>query len=59
MNIHVDDENDHSPKFEQSAYTFYTDEYPYNNTEIGRVELIFKKKWMRRIIGSTRVSQNC
>ncbi|KAI6175361.1 DE-cadherin [Aphelenchoides bicaudatus] len=37
IDIHIDDINDYSPKFEQQAYTFYTDEYPYNNTEIGVV----------------------
>jgi hypothetical protein len=37
IDIHIDDVNDHSPKFEQQAYTFYTDEFPYNNTEIGTI----------------------
>jgi hypothetical protein len=37
IDVHIDDVNDFSPKFEKSTYTFYTDEYPYNNTEIGSV----------------------
>lgn len=38
IDVHIDDVNDHSPKFEKPIYTFYTgEEYPYNNTEIGTV----------------------
>ena len=38
IQINVDDINDNSPKFEKLSYVFYTDEIPYNNTEIGTVK---------------------
>uniref|UniRef100_A0A7E4ZZJ3 Cadherin n=1 Tax=Panagrellus redivivus TaxID=6233 RepID=A0A7E4ZZJ3_PANRE len=35
IKVKVEDVNDHSPWFERKSYVFYTDELPYNNTEIG------------------------
>ncbi|KAI6211786.1 hypothetical protein M3Y96_00471300 [Aphelenchoides besseyi] len=38
VDVHVEDENDHSPRFPKTMFTFYTDdENPYNNTEIGTI----------------------
>ncbi|CAD5228721.1 unnamed protein product [Bursaphelenchus xylophilus] len=37
VDITIEDANDHSPKFEQNTYTFYIEENPYNNTEVGSI----------------------
>ncbi|KAI6220827.1 DE-cadherin [Aphelenchoides fujianensis] len=38
IDVKVEDENDHSPRFPKAMFTFYTeDEKPYNNTEIGTI----------------------
>ena len=38
VTVHVDDVNDHTPRFEKFNYIFYSEELPYNNTEIGSVK---------------------
>uniref|UniRef100_A0A915E5X9 Cadherin domain-containing protein n=1 Tax=Ditylenchus dipsaci TaxID=166011 RepID=A0A915E5X9_9BILA len=43
-NILIDDQNDHTPRFDKTAYTFRIDTLPYNNTEVGSLKAVDKDK---------------
>uniref|UniRef100_A0A914I5N4 Cadherin domain-containing protein n=1 Tax=Globodera rostochiensis TaxID=31243 RepID=A0A914I5N4_GLORO len=38
--IHIDDVNDHSPRFKRRSYRFRIDAHPFNNTEVGSLRAI-------------------
>ncbi|CAD5221231.1 unnamed protein product [Bursaphelenchus okinawaensis] len=40
VDITIDDVNDHSPRFERNTYTFFIEENPFNNTEVGSIVAI-------------------